>query len=178
MKLNGNSNNVYLRPLCGADVQSLFAYRSLPEVYQFQGWQPSTLTDAVNFIEEYSLREGDIQVGHWHQLGICLKDDESLIGDCGFQLICGTAAAIGYTLAPSYHRKGMGTEAVNLLVEYLFNDIGLDRIFARTLPANTASVRLLQGIGFKQLNDKEYHSIFSDPETGELAFVLDKSTDC
>jgi len=169
------AERLFLRPLCGADVQALFAYRSLPEVYRLQGWQPSTITEAANFIEEYALREGDIQVGQWHQLGICLGSGERLIGDCGFQLVTGSTAFIGYTISPFFQHMGYGYEAVSTLVGYLFNEIGLHSIFARTLPVNPASIRLLERMGFHRLDDAEKWISFPDAETDELIFCLKSS---
>lgn len=170
-----DAERLFLRPLCGADVQALFAYRSLPEVYRFQGWQPSNITDAANFIAENALREGDINVGQWHQLGICLGMGERLIGDCGFQLVSGSTAFIGYTISPIFQHLGYGREAVSTLVGYLFHDIGLSTIFARTLPVNHASIQLLERLGFHRLDDAEKWVCFPDAESDELIFCLKSS---
>ena len=167
------TERLVLRSLHGSDVQVLFAYRSLPEVYKTQGWQPSTLTDAANFIERHALREGNIRVGQWHQLGICFKEDGTLIGDCGFHLLSSAHAAIGYTLAPAHQKQGYAREAVNGLIRYLFQEIGLQRVYARTLPDNTPSVRLLEALDFTALSDAEKKARFPKAEPGERYYFLD-----
>ena len=156
-------------------MQALFAYRSLPEVYETQGWQPSTLTDAANFIERHTVREGNIRVGQWHQLGICLKENGALIGDCGFHLLSSDHAAIGYTVAPAHQKRGYAREAVKGLIRYLFQEIGLQRVYARTLPDNAPSVRLLEALGFTALSDAEKKARFPKAERGERYYFLDVS---
>ena len=42
----------------------------------------------------------------------------------------------------------IGTEAVKLILEYGFNNIGLERISANTLEQNKATQRVLEKLGF------------------------------
>ncbi len=55
---------------------------------------------------------------------------------------------IGYAIQPSEHGKGYGTEALQLMVDYLFLAKGIHRIQASTDPENTASQRILEKAGF------------------------------
>lgn len=57
---------------------------------------------------------------------------------------------IGFTLIPSERGKGYGTEAVQILVDYLFLSRDLVRIQAFTELGNMASQRLLDKVGFKR----------------------------
>ncbi|MFC0190114.1 GNAT family N-acetyltransferase [Fictibacillus aquaticus] len=55
---------------------------------------------------------------------------------------------IGYFLAESYWGKGIATEAVRLLVEFLFEKGEFNRIQAEVMPENTASKHVLVKNGF------------------------------
>jgi ribosomal-protein-alanine N-acetyltransferase len=55
---------------------------------------------------------------------------------------------IGYVLVPGERGKGYGSEAVLLLVDYLFLHKEIGRIQAQTHPANAASQRVLEKAGF------------------------------
>jgi RimJ/RimL family protein N-acetyltransferase len=55
---------------------------------------------------------------------------------------------IGYWLAKSYWGKGIVVEAVNRVVEYLFLERRLQRVFARVWHPNTKSARVLEKAGF------------------------------
>ena len=140
---------VTLRKLTLADAPVLFAYRSLPEVYRYQGWYPETISDAEDFIRKHAI-ETKGSIGEWVQLGICAKTDGALLGDCGYHVISDSEAEIGYTLAPRYQRKGYATEVVETLLTYLFENAQFKMVTASTDPENDASIRVLEKNGFKK----------------------------
>lgn len=137
-----------LRPLSRQDAPALFSYRSLPEVYRYQRWVPGQLHEALDFILRYSAHPA-IEEDDWRQLGIYHKAGGALIGDCGFRVLEPGVAEIGYTIAPAHQRQGFGSEVVTSLVSYLFQEYHLQRLIARTDPANIGSIRLLKRIGFR-----------------------------
>jgi RimJ/RimL family protein N-acetyltransferase len=57
---------------------------------------------------------------------------------------------IGYALRPTERRKGYMTEAVKLIVEYLFRTKDIERIEAITDADNLASQGVLEKVGFKR----------------------------
>ena len=57
-------------------------------------------------------------------------------------------AEIGYMLNPAYQGKGIMSEALSIIIQYGFNNIGLHSIEANANPANQASIKLLEKIGF------------------------------
>jgi RimJ/RimL family protein N-acetyltransferase len=137
-----------LRPLSVQDAPGLFAYRSLPEVYRYQSWVPRNLDDALSFIQRYSVSPSAGE-GDWRQLGITHKAGGALIGDCGFRVFGLEQAEIGYTIAPCYQRQGLGSEVVRSLVGHLFEKLHLQRLIARTDPANVGSITILKRTGFR-----------------------------
>ena len=56
---------------------------------------------------------------------------------------------IGYGLSPRYWGKGYFQEAVNVVLDYIFNDLHLHRVVARTFESNQASIKGLERAGFK-----------------------------
>jgi RimJ/RimL family protein N-acetyltransferase len=57
---------------------------------------------------------------------------------------------IGYALVPSERGKGYGTEALQILVDYLFLTKNINRIQAATDVRNKLSQRILEKVGFKK----------------------------
>ena len=55
---------------------------------------------------------------------------------------------IGYKFDKEYHHKGYATEAITFLCHMAFNSMHFHRIEAMILPENSASIRLLERIGF------------------------------
>lgn len=89
--------------------------------------------------------------GNTHiRLGIFLNDG-TVIGDIALQNIewQNRCCSVGITIAKLENRsKGYGGEALKLLLEYGFNNIGLERISATTLEQNILSQKLLKKSGF------------------------------
>jgi ribosomal-protein-alanine N-acetyltransferase len=58
---------------------------------------------------------------------------------------------IGYSLLPPYRNRGYTTEAVEALVTWAFGHPEVARVIAEALAGNTASVRVLQKAGFREV---------------------------
>lgn len=59
------------------------------------------------------------------------------------------SAEVGYWLGEKYWGKGITSSALKGIVEYGFNELGLERIFAKPLEQNITSRRVLEKNGFK-----------------------------
>jgi [ribosomal protein S5]-alanine N-acetyltransferase len=58
------------------------------------------------------------------------------------------SAEIGYWLGQDYWGKGIGTEAVRLMVEYAFYYFDIVRLYAEVFETNKTSMRILEKNGF------------------------------
>lgn len=143
------TERLVLRELAPDDAAALFAYRSHPRVSAHQEWTPGSLDDAHEFIAALKLHP-PYMGGTWRQLGIALRSDGSLIGDCGIHVMKNDSrhAEIGYTIAPEFHRQGYGTESVRAMLGLLFGTLKMRQVVARTLARNKASRALLAKVGF------------------------------
>jgi RimJ/RimL family protein N-acetyltransferase len=77
------------------------------------------------------------------------KKDGSKIGGIG-HFPAGKLMEIGYVLIPSERGKGYCTEAVKIMVDYLFLSKDIVRIQAHTDVRNVASQKVLEKVGFKK----------------------------
>jgi ribosomal-protein-alanine N-acetyltransferase len=67
------------------------------------------------------------------------------------QLVTGSSGDcywLGYITHPDHRGKGYTTEAVRLLIDYLFRAKNISRVQAECSPENKASVRVLEKAGF------------------------------
>ena len=78
------------------------------------------------------------------------RKDGSKIGLIIHLLDPGRRMAIGYYLVPSERGKGYGTEAIRIMIDYLFLSKNIVRIQAETHPENMASHRVLEKAGFRR----------------------------
>jgi ribosomal-protein-alanine N-acetyltransferase len=77
------------------------------------------------------------------------KKDKCKIGHI-FHIASGQGFEIGYRLLPSERNKGYCTEAVKMLVDFLFLSKNIVRIQAKANPRNVASQQVLEKSGFKK----------------------------
>jgi RimJ/RimL family protein N-acetyltransferase len=77
------------------------------------------------------------------------KKDGSKVGSIGSHPV-GKAQEIGYAVLPSERKKGYCSEAVMIMVDYLFLSKDIVRIQAHTDVRNVASQKLLEKAGFKR----------------------------
>jgi RimJ/RimL family protein N-acetyltransferase len=78
------------------------------------------------------------------------KKDGTKIGFIAHFATHGELTGIGYALLPSERGKGYGSEAIKIMVDYLFLSKKIVRIQAETHPQNIASQRVLEKAGFKK----------------------------
>lgn len=84
-------------------------------------------------------------------LAICLKEDDKLIGACGLMLKREyDLGEMGYWIGYPYWNRGYCTEACRALIDYGFNSINLNKIFANYFEGNDASGKVMQKLGMKQ----------------------------
>jgi RimJ/RimL family protein N-acetyltransferase len=77
------------------------------------------------------------------------KKDGTKIGLIAHFLSSGRTA-IGYALLPNERGKGYGSEAIKIMIDYLFLSKNIVRIQAETHPRNMASQRVLEKAGFRK----------------------------
>lgn len=110
-------------------------------------------------------------------MGIFLKDNDVLIGTCclGDFNEGAMRSEIGYSILRSEWGKGYATEAVNEIVRFGFEVMGLNRIEATITPGNDASVRVLEKLNFtKEGLVRERDLIKGKLEDGIIMAILKK----
>ena len=58
--------------------------------------------------------------------------------------------SIGYIINPTRQRQGIATEAVSAMLDFCFGPLGLHRAQAFIHPDNTASIALVENLGFRR----------------------------
>ena len=59
------------------------------------------------------------------------------------------ACYLGYSIAATHEGRGLMSEALQALIDYAFDELGLHRIMANYMPRNHRSAVLLKRLGFK-----------------------------
>ena len=139
---------------------------------RYQTWEPKGVDDAVEFIERVVEVDWDTP-DTWFQLAIRLREPQALVGDLGVHFLEDAAQVeIGFTLAPEYQGRGLGTESVLGLLGYLFETLGKHRVIASADPRNEASVRLLRRVGMRQEAHFVESLLFKGEWADDLVFAM------
>jgi RimJ/RimL family protein N-acetyltransferase len=107
---------------------------------------PYSEKDAVEFITATLAAEKDSQ----YAFAICC--DDKVIGSIGVfrkDNVHRLTAEMGYYIAELYWGKGIMTEAVRQMCDFVFANTDIVRIFAEPYAFNTASCRVLEKAGFQ-----------------------------
>ena len=164
---------VVLRRLALADLRRFQAYRHDPDVGRYQGWEPQPDHEATQFIEAMS-RVDLFPRGAWFQLGIADASTNELIGDVG---VCVDAdarrAEVGFTIARAAQGRGLGTEAVRGLIQFIFEQTAVAEVVAVTDQRNIPAARLLERIGMR--NMETLHTSFRGEPCIEHVWTISRA---
>jgi ribosomal-protein-alanine N-acetyltransferase len=159
-----------LRLVRGSDAEDIFRVLSNPTAMKYYGTLPHKdldytqrqyidvmmsrfkFRDAVSFVVTF--KEDDKYIGHVNAMQF----------DRVFKF-----AEIAYIIDQEYWGKGIGTEAVGKVVEFLIEKMKIHKIRAAFFAKNVASKRVLEKVGFKQegylrdnvLIDEEFEDEYS-----------------
>jgi len=143
------TDRLLIRPFVADDAASLAARRNDPEVARLQNWEhPFSLERAEKLVSELVAMEGPAN-DEWWMAVVADGETGEVLGDLALHLTWqGRTAEVGYTFARQHWGQGYATEALEALVEYLFEGLGATRVFGMLHPDNVASAMVLERTGF------------------------------
>ena len=140
-------DRLYLRPLELADRDRYLRWINDPEINRYLVHSlPIHEAAEEKFLRELGERQDEAI------FAIALKDDDRHIGGCGLHRIALPArkAELGIFIGePDCWNRGLGREAVGLLLDYGFNRLGLHRIELHVYAYNRRGVRCYERCGFR-----------------------------
>ena len=141
------TERLILRPIRKSDAEDLYAYASDAEVARYVLWRRhETVRDSKTQIRCLLRQYRRGQPGSW---AIEEKKSGRMIGTVGFMWVSpeSRSAECGYSLSRAYWNRGIMTEALQELLRFSFETVGLNRIEAQHDVQNPASGRVMQKCG-------------------------------
>ena len=169
------TQRVILRQWQLSDSRDLYEYSKSPDVGPNAGWPPHKLEEESKEIIQFFIDSNDTYA-------IVLQENNKVIGSVGIHerypdetLRHLKQRELGFVLNPKYWGLGIMPEVVNYLIDYGFNELGLDIIWCGHFDFNLNSKRVQEKCGFKyrftstkvyeRLDNKEistlYYSLFN-----------------
>ena len=144
------ASRVSLRWLTEQDTGALFGIFSNPEVMRF--WSCTPYCDVAEAAALLSEIHDGFAAKTLFQWGVVSNENDTVIGTCTlFKLDpANHRAEIGYVLGREHWGKGYMAEALERLLEFCFEDLGMTRIEADVDPDNLPSIKSLERLGFQR----------------------------
>jgi RimJ/RimL family protein N-acetyltransferase len=154
-----DTGRLIIRRFRESDFASYAEFHQDSGVYRYL-YQTTPSGDALrrNFLEAAACRfasDGDAA-----SLAVVRKFDEALVGEVILKLASRSAlqGEVGYIFNPRFGGHGFATEAVGVMLDIGFDDIGFHRIFARLDPGNRGSVGVVERLRLR----REAHLLQND----------------
>jgi RimJ/RimL family protein N-acetyltransferase len=124
------------------DWKDLYEYLSDEEVVKFEPYQI--------FNEKKAKEEAIRRAGDNNFYGVCLRENEKLIGNLYFSKEQFDTWELGYVFNRKYQGQGYATESARALINYAFTNLNTRRVIAMCSPKNNNSWKLLERLGMRR----------------------------
>ena len=140
------SDRLILRPLERRDVGDFYEIFSDREVMRYYDVLPlESIGQAEEMLDGFLAARADRTMLRW---GIEYRG--KMVGTCGFFNFKDDCkkAEMGYDLNLSFHRMGIMSEALAMILDFIYDKTDINRVEAWVEPQNAASAGVLAKLGF------------------------------
>lgn len=174
------TKRLFLRPFRQEDLDDFYDYASVEGVGERAGWKHhESKEESQKILESFIVDD--------NTFAIIDKGNNKLIGSIGIEkyareeklseFFTYEGREIGYVLSKEYWKKGLMTEAVKAVIDYLFLDLDLDFLLCGYRLSNKESKRVQEKCGFKPYRKIKLEDYKKESESGILTLLLNPKKD-
>jgi len=147
--MNLETPRLFLRPVSLNDAEDLFAARSDEIAMRYWDWPPAHSVEEIAAVIREHFDEIDRGETLWWVVARTPRGPA--IGECDLSAIAPVhrRAEVGFLFRRQVWGQGFAQEAMERVRRYAFDDLKLERLWARVHAGNDASTRLLTRLGFE-----------------------------
>jgi [ribosomal protein S5]-alanine N-acetyltransferase len=163
LKIYAETERFFLREILLTDVDAMFKLDTDPEVHQYLGNKPVTdkkhVIEIINFIRQQYVDNG---IGRW---AIIDKKNNDFVGWTGLKFVTNTTNNhshyydLGYRLIKKYWGQGIATETAIATLNFAFNELNIDAVYAIADCGNDGSNKILKKIGLHLIEKFDLNGI-------------------
>ena len=142
------TNRLILRPWSETDATDLFVQASHPEVGPAAGWPVHQSVEESREIIKTVLSQPETYALVHKEKGQVIGSIGLMIGKKGGLELADSEAEIGYWIGHSFWGQGLVPEASQVLLDYGFSQLNLEKIWCRAFVENSKSLRVQEKLGF------------------------------
>ena len=182
-RLNGKTietERLILRPFEQADLDDFFEYASVEGTGEMAGWHHHQ-------DKQKSQEILDLFISEDKTFAVCLRQSGKVIGSLGVEKYGMEdkltefdgyrGREIGYVLSRDYWGRGLMTEAVMAVIDYLFNECDLDFLTCGYYDFNSRSRRVQEKCGFRPYRKLVMDTRMGTKEPGVLNLMTNPKKD-
>ncbi len=162
MKIFAETERLILRELLKSDADGMFELDSDPLVHQYLGNKTiNNINQSIELIDFVRQQYIDHGIGRW---AIIDKSTNDFIGWSGLKFVTELNNGhqnyydVGYRLIRKYWGKGIATETAIIALDYAFNTLNTNEVYAAAHCENGASNKILQKIGMNFIETFSYQN--------------------
>ncbi len=168
------TNRLRLRMFHELDLMDFYAYASVPGVGEMAGWPHHKNIETSQRILKTFIEEKEI-------FAIVHKEHNKVIGSLGLhnswanddkQLESLKSREIGYVLAKEYWGQGLMPEAVEAVIEYCFQILGIEALTCGHFTENNQSRRVIEKCGFVFVKKSKFFSRQLNRSFEDMKYLL------
>ncbi|MCR5443629.1 MAG: GNAT family N-acetyltransferase [Sphaerochaetaceae bacterium] len=181
--LNGKTietDRLILRPFEQTDLDDFFEYASVEGTGEMAGWHHHQ-------DKQKSQEILDLFISEDKTFAVCLRESGKVIGSLGVERYGMEdkltefdgyrGREIGYVLSRDYWGRGLMTEAVRAVIDYLFNECDLDFLTCGYYDFNSRSKRVQEKCGFRPYRKLVMDTRMGTKEPGVLNLMTNPKKD-
>ncbi len=154
------TERLILRKIGMQDLEDLFEMDADPAVHQYIDNDPVTSKEQISKVIDMINRQYDENgIGRW---AVVDKQTNECVGWCGLKYFReplnnhSNIYELGYRFKQKHWGKGYASESAAAMVTYGFATFDIATLYAMTHPENTNSIKVLQKLGFKLIEQFIY----------------------
>ena len=165
------TDRLTLRPWRESDLNDFYEYASVDGVGQMAGWNPHRSLEESQAILSMFIAGKKV---------FALEYQGKVIGSLGIEeyneehypeLAAKPGREIGYVLSKAYWGQGLMPEAVQVVIDWLFNKTQLDFIIVGHFDRNAQSRRVIEKCGFQYIKTTKFETRYDTVENS-MEYIL------
>lgn len=163
-----------LRPWQESDIDDFYEYASVEGVGEMAGWKHHESVEvSKQILAEFMSGKNVFALVH--------RESGRLIGSLGLhkswayeeeELRSLRVKEVGYVLSKEYWGQGLMVEALCKVIEFCFDECGLDAVTAGHFAANEQSRKVLEKCGFQFVKQGQYHARQLGKTFDDMKYIL------
>ena len=169
------SERLILRAFTESDLEDFYKYASVNGVGEMAGWKHhKNIQESAEIL--------DVFINEDKTFAICLKENGRVIGSLGVEKYGledkltefdgYRGRELGFVLSKEHWGKGIMPEAVNAVIDYLFNECDLDFLLCGYYNFNSQSKKVQEKCGFKPYRALTMDTRMGTKEPGTLNLLI------